>query len=91
MTVILESGPNVLFVPLQYSLEELDNYLHTWKSSGTFSSQSEAEDEMRSRVDFNPELKFRIIEITTETKLVATSEEIASADSLDDSEGNQAI
>ena len=87
-----EEGPNVLISPTRYSLEELDNYLQTWKTSGEFDSLGEAEEEMMKRVTFNPELKFRIIKIEpNETEVVATSEDIANADSLDDSEGNQAI
>jgi len=93
MTITLkEESPNVLISPTRYSLEELDNYLNTWKTSGEFDSLPEAEEEMMKRVTFNPELKFRIIKIEpNETEVVATSEDIPSADSLDDPEGNQAI
>jgi len=94
LTVTLrEEGPNVLISPTRYSLEELDNYLYKWKTSGEFDNLTDAEEEMMKRVSFNPELKFRIIKIEpNETELVATSdEEIANADSLDDAEGDQAI
>ncbi len=93
MTVTLkEENPNILISPTRFSLEELDNYLNTWKTSGEFDSLPEAEEEMIKRVTFNPELKFRIIKIEpNETEVVATSEDIANADSLDDPEGNQAI
>jgi len=94
MTVTLrEEGPNVLISPTRFSLEELDNYLQTWKTSGEYNSLPEAEEEMIKRVTFNPELKFRIIKIEpNQTEIVATSdEEIANADSLEDPEGNQAI
>jgi len=72
-------------------LEELDNYLRTWKTSGEYDSLPEAEEEMIKRVTFNPELKFRIIKIEpNETEVVSTSEDIPSADSLDDG-GNPGI
>lgn len=94
MTVTLkEEGPNVLISPTRYSLEELDNYLNKWKTSGEFDNLPQAEQEMMTRVSFNPELKFRIIKIEpNQTEIVATSdEEIANADSLDGAEGDQAI
>jgi len=94
LTVTLkEEGPNVLISPTRYSLEELDNYLYKWKTSGEFDNLTDAEEEMMNRVRFNPELKFRIIKIEpNETEIVATSEEeIANADSLDDADGDQAI
>ena len=94
MTVTLkEEGPNVLISPTRYSLEEFDNVLHKWKTSGEFDNLPQAEQEMMNRVRFNPVLKFRIIKIEpNETELVATSdEEIANADSLDDADGAQAI
>jgi len=94
MTVTLkEEGPNVLISPTRYSLEELDNYLNKWKTSGEFDNLPQAEQEMMTRVSFNPELKFRIIKIEpNQTEIVATSdEEIANADSLDDVEGDRAI
>ena len=93
MTVTLkEEGPNVLISPTRYSLEELDNYLLTWKTSGEFDNLTDAEQEMMKRVTFNPELKFRIIKIEpNETEVVATSEDITNADSLEEPEGDQAI
>jgi len=93
MTVTLkEDGPNVLISPTRYSLEEFDSVLHVWKTSGEWNNLIDAEQEMKDRVDFNPQLKFRIIKIEpNETEVVATSEDIANADSLDDPEGNQAI
>ncbi len=93
MTVTLsEDGPNVLISPTRYSLEEFDNVLHVWKTSGEWNNLTDAEQEMQDRVDFNPQLKFRIIKIEpNETEVVATSEDITNADSLEDPEGNQAI
>jgi len=94
LTVTLkEEGPNVLISPTRYSLEELDNVLYKWKTSGEFDNLTDAEEEMMKRVRFNPKLKFRIIKIEpNETELVATSdEEVANADSLDDADGDQAI
>jgi len=87
-----EEGPNVLISPTRFSLEELDNYLNTWKTSGEYNSLPEAEAEMIKRVTFNPELKFRIIKIEpNETEVVSTSEDIANADSLDQDQSSDAI
>lgn len=92
MITVKEQGPNVLISPTRYSLEELDNYLQKWKTSGEFNSLPEAESEMINRITVNPELKFRIIAIyPNETEEVSNSADIVNANSLDDPEGNQAI
>ena len=92
MTTLKEDRANVLISPDRYSLEELDNYLNTWKTSGEFDDLISAEAEMIKRVNFNPELKFRIVLIkTNEQEVVMTSEDIPEADTLDDDIGNQAI
>jgi len=91
MTITLkEEGPNVLISPTRYNLEELDNYLNTWKTSGEFNSLPEAEAEMINRVTVNPNLKFRIVKIEpNETEIVATSEDML--DTLDHEPRNDAI
>ena len=75
---ILKEGDDVkqLITRLKFSLEEKDNYLNTWKSNSTFQTLSEAEDEMINRMEHNENLEFRIIKVSTDLELVASSKDV---------------